>query len=201
MNCAKAVSRLPLLAGGELPPRRARTLERHLRDCPVCRAELEAYRTSETRIREAIVSGPAPDWTDGEWQALMKAVASKAGERRAPRAAHSFRPAFAYALAFVLVVAGTRIVLERMVREAAPPSVSGVLAERSSPLPVSVEGGEPDVRPTDRVLTARVEGTAPRLSAPSQESARRDVPALTWVSRETSLTIVWFINDNVKLED
>ena len=70
---------MPLAAGDDLGPRRARAFRAHVDACPDCRTELEAYRATLRALRTAAKGEGVPDWTEGEWQALMARATASAG--------------------------------------------------------------------------------------------------------------------------
>jgi len=71
MTCRKALKLMPLAAGEDLRPRRARAFRAHVEACPGCRKELEALRAALEAYRTAAKEEGGPDWTEGEWKALM----------------------------------------------------------------------------------------------------------------------------------
>ncbi len=79
MTCRKARRLMPLAAGNDLGPRRARDFRAHVDACPDCRTELEAYRATLRALRTAAKGEGVPDWTEGEWQALMARATASAG--------------------------------------------------------------------------------------------------------------------------
>jgi len=81
MTCRKALKLMALAAGGDLGPRQARALRAHVEACPGCRKELEALRAALRAFRTAAEDEGVPDWTEGEWKALM--VRAAAGPERA----------------------------------------------------------------------------------------------------------------------
>lgn len=82
MTCRKARKLMPLAAGNDLGPRRARALSAHIEACPACRKELEGFRSALIAFRTAAKEEGAPDWTEGEWKALI--VRATAGGRALP---------------------------------------------------------------------------------------------------------------------
>lgn len=71
MTCPKARLLMPLAAGDDLGPRRARAFRAHVEACPACRKELEALRAALGAFRTAAREEGVPGWTEGEWKALM----------------------------------------------------------------------------------------------------------------------------------
>jgi anti-sigma factor RsiW len=80
MTCRKIRHLMPLAAGGDLGPRRARAFRTHVDACPGCREELEAYRATLRALRTAAKGEGVPDWTEGEWKALMVRATAAEGE-------------------------------------------------------------------------------------------------------------------------
>ena len=82
MTCRKAHKLMPLAAGDDLSPRRARAFQAHVAACPGCRKELEALRAALGAFRTAAREEGVPDWTEGEWKALMVRATGGSPERR-----------------------------------------------------------------------------------------------------------------------
>lgn len=76
MTCRKSRTLMPLAAGDDLGPRRARAFRAHVDACPACRMELEAYRAALGAVRTAAKKESVPDWTEDEWQTLMVRAAA-----------------------------------------------------------------------------------------------------------------------------
>lgn len=91
MTCRKIRHLMPLAAGGDLGPRRARAFRAHVDACPDCREELEAYRATLRALRTAAKGEGVPDWTEGEWKALM--VRATASAEQGGEAVAAGRPA------------------------------------------------------------------------------------------------------------
>jgi anti-sigma factor (TIGR02949 family) len=77
-DCADVRFRLMLLRRGELDPREAGSIRRHLESCPECAAELDAERELDRRLRHDALVGAAP-------ADLRAAVAALAARERGPR--------------------------------------------------------------------------------------------------------------------
>jgi anti-sigma factor RsiW len=71
MTCCKVRKLMPLFAGDDLGPRRTRAVRSHIDACPACRRELEELREALARIKAAAKEEAFPDWSEGEWKALM----------------------------------------------------------------------------------------------------------------------------------
>jgi hypothetical protein len=80
MTCRKVLKLLPLLAGDDLGPRQARAVRAHVDACPACRRELNGIREALARVKAAARAESLPDWSEGEWTALMvRATGGAAG--------------------------------------------------------------------------------------------------------------------------
>ncbi|NTV80492.1 MAG: hypothetical protein HGA24_03615 [Candidatus Aminicenantes bacterium] len=71
MTCRKIRLLMPLFAGDDLGPRRTRAVRAHVDACPACRRELEELRAALIRFKAAAMDENVPDWSAGEWKALM----------------------------------------------------------------------------------------------------------------------------------
>jgi len=71
MTCRKVKKLIPLCAGDDLRPRLMTEVRAHVDSCPACWKELEEYRQSMSRLKTAANAENVPDWSEGEWRALM----------------------------------------------------------------------------------------------------------------------------------
>jgi hypothetical protein len=124
MTCRKVRKALPLMAGGDLPARKARTLQAHVEGCALCREELEEYRSAIGWVRDAARAEGAGEWSEGEWKALMARVAGGRPGRKSPAPGLRPRWALASGLAAVAVLAFlvVRITNTGFKPEGAPPA-------------------------------------------------------------------------------
>ncbi len=165
MTCRKVRKLMPLAAGDDLGPLRARAVRAHVEACPACRSELEGFREALGRIRAEARRESVPDWSEGEWKALMVRATGGTGkprEREAGLGSGGLRPRWAPAAALGLV-AGLAVLAVLFRGPAAGP-----------------------------------EGTraAAGLTAGARPDRGQDVVAMTMVSQETGLQIVWFLDRN-----
>ena len=208
MRCRIARKKLALCAGGEIGGRKARAVEAHSKACPGCRAELEIYRVALARAKSLAASAEPLDWTETEWRRMMSEITA-APSRRPASGVFSLRPALAVAAAFFLFVLGMQVAVRSLLRTSgisttwpaysdARPIGAGKIDDKMA----SVELQRPVAsfdRPT-LLAVAKIAGLQdPKF--PVLESAKQDVPALTMISPETGTKIVWFINENLKLEE
>lgn len=114
MRCRKAKDLLPLYAGGDLRPRLAAGVRAHVDSCPSCWAELREYRAALARVKAAAGAEGGPDWSEGQWQALMARVAAEgrsngkaSAGRRGPVLLPRWAPASVLGAAIGLAVLGT----------------------------------------------------------------------------------------------
>jgi len=84
MTCRRVRKLLPLYAGDDLGPRRGRAVQTHIDRCPSCRQELGEFRAALAEIRAAAKEEGGPDWSEGEWTALMARIRPAASEAIRP---------------------------------------------------------------------------------------------------------------------
>jgi predicted anti-sigma-YlaC factor YlaD len=119
MRCGKARKLIPLLAGGDLPVRRAAQTAAHIERCAGCRRHFEETASALARLR-AEATQTAPRWKPGEFESLVaSAVSRAAAERRRP---FLLRPAPAAALVMLAVLL-TFALFDRAFRRPAPPVI------------------------------------------------------------------------------
>ena len=85
MTCRKLRKLMPLFAGDDLGPRRTQAVRAHVDACPACRRELEELRAALARFKAAAMDESVPDWSEGEWKALMVRATGgtlRGGEKR-----------------------------------------------------------------------------------------------------------------------
>jgi anti-sigma factor RsiW len=107
MNCRKAKKAIPLLAGGDLVPRKERKVRAHLGTCPSCRKELEECRSALARVKAGARVEGVSDWSESEWKALMARITAEKGRKKT--AVLGLRPRWALAsgLAAIIILAVT----------------------------------------------------------------------------------------------
>jgi hypothetical protein len=164
MTCRRIRKLIPLAAGDDLGPRWARAVRAHVDVCPACRRELDEFREAMARFKAAAREEGVPDWSEGEWKALMARATQGARGRREKKSAlgaNGLRPHWTSASALGLVV-GLAVLF------------------------VLFRG---PVRGPERTTTASRAGEA-------DTERGQDVVAMTMVSQETGLQIVWFLDRN-----
>ncbi len=164
MTCRKARQLLPLAAGDDLGPRRARAVRAHLEACQDCRRELEELRRALAEFKAGARREAVPDWSDGEWKALMAGATQGARGRRGDEGVSGVRrpwPRWAAASALGALVGFA--VLSLLFKGPGPGPERAAMAGRA---------GE---------------------SAAGREQG---VVAMTLVSQETGLQVVWFLDKN-----
>ena len=167
MTCRKVRRLLPLAAGDDLGAGKARAVRAHVEACPACRRELEGYRSALDRFRAAARQEGVPDWSEGEWRALMARAAGGGTEREAGPRPRGL---------------GWRIAGPRWASASALGLVAGLAV-----LWVLFRG--PAAGPWGTRAAAG-------LAAGARPDRGQDVVAMTMVSQETGLQIVWFLDRN-----
>jgi len=138
MTCRKALKLMPLLAGDDIGPRRARTVRAHVDACPACRRELDGIREALARVKAAARAESLPDWSAGEWKALMvRAVeggqAASGKRERFGRRALRPRWAAASALGALIGLAVLSVLFRGPVPGPAPVGTAGRAVEAEAP--------------------------------------------------------------------
>lgn len=160
------------------------------------------FRTGTEAIRTALAALKFPDetgdmdFTEEEWRgAIQKAVTQRPAQQMVRRPAVGLRPVFASGLTVLLIAAAILFGVRRF------PWLVPTVENRPWAESEATATNQPEIiRPIDPVihparLYAQVNNRA------SSEQAAGDVPTLTWISQETGLHIVWFVNDNIDMED
>jgi len=204
MNCPQIRNLISGLEGDNLSPRKKRRIQDHLQTCPPCRLYQDEYRAGFAAIKDGDdIDGM--DFSEAEWNAAIRAAMNGRLEAKNPYRVRSFRPAVAYSLMFILVVFTALFGIRRfpwlMPTIENQPLVVANVSSYSDPFRPAETGQAPDPRTmADRAVRTVPESSLPtRLSSPPPPTG--DVPSFTWISQETGLKIVWFINENLKLED
>jgi hypothetical protein len=107
MTCRKAKKAIPLLAGGDLAPRKERRFMAHIDICPSCRKELEGYRSALGRAKASAREEKPGDWSESEWKALMAHITAGRGGERTMVLGLRPRRALASGMAAVIILAVT----------------------------------------------------------------------------------------------
>ncbi len=82
MNCRRIRRSIPLLAGNDLPERKARRLRVHLERCEMCRKDFRRYSAALRKVKELADRETTSEWTATEWRALMARTTSARIEKR-----------------------------------------------------------------------------------------------------------------------
>ncbi len=215
MNCRRARRSIPLLAGNDLPERKARQLRVHLERCEMCRKTLREYSAALRRVKELADRETAADWTEAEWQALTARTTSARIEKR-PFIFSLFEPRLmtflARGLAMVVAAVIIGLIFWNTVLKPRPnpvvPTPAYVRKPETAPpvLPPNLQNKndrkEPAVLSQERpiiVVQAREHErpeTRPKEPAGAKKNNIQDVVSVTLVSQDTGLKVVWFLNRN-----
>jgi len=167
------------------------------------RAKDEYRKTLDVLKDEARWEIP-PAWTDEEWRTILRRLGAPRTEAETPRRSFALRPLVSAAAALAVLIWGA-VFVERTSRPQYPAGPEGGLPEIAARSPGKT------VAPPEAQLGAPAERVVPRpasafnapalvASAARESTPREDKPAFTWISQETGLKIVWFTNENLKLE-
>lgn len=167
MTCRKVRRLIPLAAGDDLRPGEAAKFIAHVDGCPGCRRELEEFRAALAAIRTAAGAEGVADWSEAEWKAVTARLAAEA-EDEDGRRTRAGAPA---PMRFRWATAAAAGALLGLV-------VMGALV-RGPSAPRGVRGGR-------------------GLAVASSERPRpgQDKLAVTMVSPETGLQVVWILDRN-----
>ncbi|HOI44503.1 MAG TPA: hypothetical protein PLX50_02685 [Candidatus Aminicenantes bacterium] len=168
MNCRKARKSLALFAGDDLPREKSSKIAAHVEHCPSCRRELAEYRRALAKARElAVEEKEVASWPESEWAVFIKkAIPGKPAQKAF---GERLKPVWLWVPAFALVLTVGLLVLGR--------------------IPLS--------RPEGQARAARdVRAENQGGNGPGGLPAGQDVVAMTLVSQETGLKVVWFLHKN-----
>jgi len=208
MNCSRVRRSLPLLAGKDLPAGKARRVEKHLEKCPDCRKKVEEIRAALAEVR-AIADRSTLDWPEAEWRHLMARVKSGSPKpgRRPLLLPGLTRKSWAYAGAFILVLAAAILILKIVRPQPTPATLAEITVStptqpaRALSMKQALLAPSPQDRPftvfEDRKGPARVMLAAgPVPGKPAQE-----MMSMTLVSQKTGLQVHWTWNRNFEWEE
>jgi hypothetical protein len=148
------------------------------------------------------------DFTDAEWSAAVRKAMAGGRAEKSGRRGPAFHPVFAYALGALL--AGVTILVGLRRFPWLVPTVENLPAGAGETVARSSENfmGIPADRDfADSDLWTRAEGDVfpaslfSRAFTPSTPEPAGDVPSFTWISEETGLQVVWFVNENITMEE
>jgi|GEM_PF-345042 len=207
MTCAQVKRNLPLLAGGDLQARLERKTLAHINACPLCRRELEEYRSTLARVKAAAREEGMADWAEADWKALMGRIAAEKGGKARAAWGVRLRWASATAVAAVAILVASAILFRSSIfKSKEGPALSGPEVIRSETAKTAPE--KPKISPPARQETRTVPLIQPEYFAKSggkaapphpakpKSSVSQDVLSVHMVSRETGLQVVWFFDKN-----
>ena len=96
MKCSRVLRLLPLMAGGDLPPRKAARIGTHLDVCLACRDQAHMYRYSLDKAREWLGSQETV-WNESEWTMSIRRAVRYRRRDRTPLAPWPFKIGWALA--------------------------------------------------------------------------------------------------------
>jgi hypothetical protein len=171
MKCRQVQKWLPLFIKDDLIPAQRVKIESHLRDCSVCREEVELYRASSEKMQEWLEQ-ESIHWDQGAWEKALRRAMEPADEKDASLAPWPFKKGWALALMLFIV------------------ALVGVFVIRPLPLRRFLGKGV-------EVAAAVQEGYASR----AEQDVTQEMISMTMVSKESGLKIVWIFNKNFEWEE
>jgi hypothetical protein len=215
MNCRRIRRSIPLLAGNDLPERKARRLRVHLERCEMCRKDFRRYSAALRKVKELADRETPPEWTATEWRALIARTTSARTEKR-PFVSSVFGPRPMTALARGLAGAVPAVVIGLVLwntvlkPKSSPVFPAPAYVRKPEPAPPILppalqnknDEKEPAVRSEEKSITvAQAQeherpATRPKEPAAAQKEASQDVVSVTLVSQDSGLKVVWFLNRN-----
>jgi hypothetical protein len=166
------------------------------------------YANALASMRRWSREGQPEGWTSGEWDNLVARAAAQKPESRDSFRIPLLRPLVSAAAALIVLVWATLFLLkirpedlsarnEIRPAEAAAPAAGDV---RTIPETIPTE---PDMRVESAESRPGAFSERRNLFASAARTPRPagDKPAFTWISPDTGLQIVWFTNNNLKLEE
>ncbi len=108
MNCRKARKWLPLYSGGDLPKRKSRKMEAHIRNCGSCRRELQIFQESLDTVRKLMRDSSVP----GSRAAWDRALDRAQAPTSSVRVSFSLKPVWTYASVAALAALLTFLVVK-----------------------------------------------------------------------------------------
>jgi hypothetical protein len=172
------------------------------------RRERAAYAKALASMKRWAREDRPENWTAEEWRGLVERVSSQKPVTRESARFTLLRPLVSVAAALVVLVWAAVFLLKTRPADlsarntAGPAEIVAPADEDFRRLP-GINAPEPAGR-TDTTLlrpAAPLETRRLLASAASRLMPNENKPAFTWISSETGLKIVWFTNDNLKLED
>ncbi len=172
------------------------------------RLDQAAFKNARASLRQWAGTDDGSGWTDEEWRRLVERAAAQGTEPIETERFPVLRPLVSVAAALVVLVWAAIFILKSRPADlsarntAGPTEIAAAAGNDFQPLskiipPHSAGRAESALsRPAAPSDTRRLLATAASLPMPNENK-----PAFTWISSETGLKIVWFTNNNLKLED
>jgi hypothetical protein len=172
------------------------------------RRDRAAFKNARASLRQWAGEDDGSGWTDGEWRRLIERAAAQGTEPIQAERFSALRPLVSAAAALVVLVWAAAFLLKTRPADLSARNAAG-------PAEIAAPAGE-DFRPLPEIVSpedvGRAESSLSRPAAPLEirrllastvETPRpsENKPAFTWISSETGLKIIWFTNNNLKLED
>ena len=172
------------------------------------RRDRAEYARALASMKRWAREGQPEDWTAGEWDNLVARAAAQKPESRGSVRIPLLRPLVSAAAALIVLVWAALFLLKiqpedlsarKEIRRA---EVAAPAADEMRLLPDAVASNSvrpalsAEQRPSPYPEARNLLASAARTTRPPENK-----PAFTWISPDTGLQIVWFTNNNLKLED
>lgn len=172
------------------------------------RRERAAYAKALASMKRWAREDRPENWTAEEWGNLVGRVSSQKAAVQESGRFLLLRPIISMAAALIVLVWAAVFLLKTppadlSAQKAARPAKSSAFATGEfRPLP-EIDATSPSGRAESGLSPSAASTDTHRLLATAAETRRSNEnrPAFTWISPETGLKIVWFTNNNLKLED
>jgi len=148
MNCKRTAKYLALYVGDELSRRRSGRVSAHLKACSACRREAGGLAATLGAAKALARAEEVTDWSEREWNVLMRHIASARIERKKILAGVSWKPVLAGAMALLLIASGTFFVV---LKKSPTPGVVQIALR--TPSQILTAPAQPPIRGDDKSKT------------------------------------------------
>ncbi len=207
MTCKQRKKHIPLLAGGDLPERKARRLRRHLKACEACRKELKEYEAILAGIKSFALEEER-DWEEEEWQSLLQKVTAEKPGPCVLSLGVQTRTAWAYGFLVLLVLGLTAFLFWTILSHRKTVGVIKNITITQAQPARTFQAGETVV---PQIEDAPFVARAPRLrrekleptfqAALPEEVSPQERLSLTLISSKSGLRVHWIFDKNFEWKE
>ena len=207
MKCRRAGKMIPLYTGGEVSEKKARRIEKHIKECPECRVKAAEFKSILSEIRAA-TRGDERDWQEAEWKRLMTRIKTQPPPRRTLPLGLIPNPAWAYGILTVLLLTLSIILLRPRLFTPTPVQQTEILASTDVQPGRSLEfpKGQFFHLPEDTLFPVQKEKQRPlgqemMIASSAGREDTQETLSMTLVSQETGLKVHWTFNRNFEWKE